>query len=324
MMQCLCRNRLTFPGTDDVGEYTLDGTLTTVGMLHLVKRYRRGTGDSYENKGHEVHYQGHKDAVGGLTGTWRISTLSYSGSGNFALHPVLVAQPACAPGPDFENKSDFTQSAPPAYSLPQPSSCDQPYPLPQQTFPGYPLPYAMYPPPGPAAQSGPYPYPAAAPYNPQPSEAGPYPQLGPTYPQPGPLYPQGAPFPQAQPYPQFGALAAGPYQHGPAYPQPGAAYPQSGMIPVDPPPSNLPLNTASTYDAAHDLAAQPEARALAPESWPAMSNPGSGSAQLPAQRPSPCPSNLPAPSTAEPAGPSSQPRAETVSAAVPASVESEV
>ena len=74
-------------GTDDVGEYTVEGIFSTKNhRMALTKKYRAGTGDTSENFGHSVTLQlVWNPANEQFEGKWFIQTAKYRGEDKFQL-----------------------------------------------------------------------------------------------------------------------------------------------------------------------------------------------------------------------------------------------
>lgn len=74
-------------GTDDVGDFTLDGTFSwTSKRLALTQTYVKGTGDPKENLGHQSIIQLEWNAdTNQFEGMWYVRTHKYRGSGKFQL-----------------------------------------------------------------------------------------------------------------------------------------------------------------------------------------------------------------------------------------------
>ncbi len=74
-------------GHDDVGSFTVTGNYSTSdNHLTLFKQYKRGTGDRYENLGHQVTIDlKWNDSVQYFNGKWVVKTANYSGEDKFEL-----------------------------------------------------------------------------------------------------------------------------------------------------------------------------------------------------------------------------------------------
>jgi len=108
------RFKIKGEGHDDVGQYTIKGTVNTSdGNMSFDKNYIRGTGNPQENYGHCVVYSGRLISLGqGFKGCWSINHWHYRGSGDFHLWPI---EPAWNPAPP-----PYLQLYPPSQPPPPP------------------------------------------------------------------------------------------------------------------------------------------------------------------------------------------------------------
>jgi hypothetical protein len=74
-------------GHDDVGSYNVTGNYSTSdNHLTIFKQYKRGTGDRYENLGHQVTIDlKWNDYAQHFDGKWIVKTANYSGKDKFEL-----------------------------------------------------------------------------------------------------------------------------------------------------------------------------------------------------------------------------------------------
>jgi hypothetical protein len=87
-------------GEDGVGCYSINGVHNySNGRIAFTKTYKRGTGNSFENKGHSVEYSGEAQLQGslaaGVRGKWNVYTRLYSGSGDFHIWPEKPLAQLC-------------------------------------------------------------------------------------------------------------------------------------------------------------------------------------------------------------------------------------
>lgn len=80
-------SKITGNGSDDVGEYIVEGIYSTkTNRIGLTKTYRLGTGDLTQNLGHSVTIQVEWNSSKRLfEGKWFVRTSNYSGEGKFEL-----------------------------------------------------------------------------------------------------------------------------------------------------------------------------------------------------------------------------------------------
>jgi len=79
--------KVTGHGTDDVGDFTIDGTFSSANLrLGLTQKYKAGTGNPRENLGHtsiiQLKWNSSKNE---FDGKWYVNTYKYSGNGYFKL-----------------------------------------------------------------------------------------------------------------------------------------------------------------------------------------------------------------------------------------------
>ncbi|CAF0904105.1 unnamed protein product [Adineta ricciae] len=78
---------ITGEGSDDVGKFTIRGVYSDqTGRLGLTKTYKKGTGNSSENLGHQVTIQLTWNQLNNrFEGTWYVQTSKYHGEDKFQL-----------------------------------------------------------------------------------------------------------------------------------------------------------------------------------------------------------------------------------------------
>jgi len=90
--------RVAGSGRDTIGDYTItEGAFDrATGRLCFTKKYKRGTGDPFENLGHCVEYSGTIQGcvAAGVRGRWYVSTSRYTGEGSFHLWPASTTAAA--------------------------------------------------------------------------------------------------------------------------------------------------------------------------------------------------------------------------------------
>ena len=90
--------RVAGSGRDTIGDYTItEGAFNrATGRLCFTKKYKRGTGDPFENLGHCVEYSGTIQGciAAGVRGRWYVSTSRYTGEGSFHLWPASTTTAA--------------------------------------------------------------------------------------------------------------------------------------------------------------------------------------------------------------------------------------